>query len=156
MTPTQKNYENIAATVIKKMAVRQIEGYYCPDKEAALKKALELIPEGASVGWGGSVTMSEIGLIDAAGRFEFPAQRQIRTPVAGENHNPARLHVEPVHHPGPLRGTDALHFRIAPHQLVAERFDLGHAATAADDEPIGDDGLVCNLDGPYIQGLFVV
>ncbi len=65
MTPIQKNFENIAATVIKKMAVRQIEGYYCPDKAAALKKALELIPEGASVGWGGSVTVSEIGLIDA-------------------------------------------------------------------------------------------
>mgnify|MGYP003308518501 CR=1 FL=1 len=65
MTPVKKNYENVVTQIIKNMSIRQIEGYYCPDKESALKKALELIPEGASVGWGGSVTISEIGLTDA-------------------------------------------------------------------------------------------
>ena len=63
--PKEKYYENIANTIIKNMKKRQIEGYYCPDKESALKKALELIPKGASIGWGGSVTLSETGLMDA-------------------------------------------------------------------------------------------
>lgn len=63
--PKRKYYENIANTIIKNMEKRQIEGYYCPDKESALKKALELIPKGASIGWGGSITLSETGLMDA-------------------------------------------------------------------------------------------
>ena len=63
--PKKKYYENIATTIIKNMEKRQMEGYYCPDKESALKKALELIPKGSSIGWGGSITLSETGLIDA-------------------------------------------------------------------------------------------
>lgn len=61
----EKYYENVANTIIKNMEKRQIEGYYCPDKESALKKALELIPKGSSIGFGGSVTLSETGLMDA-------------------------------------------------------------------------------------------
>jgi hypothetical protein len=63
--PKRKYYENIANTIIKNMEKRQIEGYYCPDKESALQKALELIPKGSSIGWGGSITISETGLLDA-------------------------------------------------------------------------------------------
>lgn len=63
--PKKKYYENVANTIIKNMEKRQIEGYYCSDKKSALKKALELIPKGSSIGWGGSVTLSEIGLMDA-------------------------------------------------------------------------------------------
>lgn len=63
--PKEKYYENVANTIIKNMEKRQIEGYYCPDKESALKKALELIPKGSSIGFGGSVTLSETGLMDA-------------------------------------------------------------------------------------------
>ena len=36
-----------------------------PQTKFVLKKALELIPEGSSIGWGGSVSVSEIGLRDA-------------------------------------------------------------------------------------------
>lgn len=65
LLPKKKYYENIATTIIKNMEKRQMEGYYCPDKQSALKKALELIPKGSSIGWGGSVTLSETGLMDA-------------------------------------------------------------------------------------------
>ncbi len=65
LNPKQKYYENVANTIIKNLTKRQMEGYYCPDKKSALKKALELIPEGASVGWGGSMTLIETGLLDA-------------------------------------------------------------------------------------------
>lgn len=65
MTPKQIYYENIAATVINNLAKRQMEGYYCPDRASAVQKALELMPEGSSIGWGGSVTVKESGLMDA-------------------------------------------------------------------------------------------
>ena len=65
MTPRQKNYENVAATIIKNLEKRQMEGYYCATSEEAVKKALELMPDGASIGWGGSMTLSETGLMEA-------------------------------------------------------------------------------------------
>lgn len=48
--------------LVKALEQRNIEAWYVTSKEAALKKALELIPEGSSVGWGGSVSVGAIGL----------------------------------------------------------------------------------------------
>ena len=42
-----------------------MEAYYTDSKEEALKKALELIPEGSSISWGGSMSVNEIGLKEA-------------------------------------------------------------------------------------------
>lgn len=54
-----------AERVIKALEQRNFEAYYVTSKEEALKKALELIPEGSRVGWGGSMSAGEIGLMDA-------------------------------------------------------------------------------------------
>lgn len=51
--------------VAKALKSRNMEAYLVDTKEDALKKALELIPEGSSVGWGGSASIEEIGLKDA-------------------------------------------------------------------------------------------
>ena len=69
--PKQKYYENIANTIIKNLNKRQIEGYYCVDKSSALQKALELIPKGARISWGGSMTAEETGLMDAIQNGEY-------------------------------------------------------------------------------------
>lgn len=71
LLPKQKYYENVANTIIKNLSKRQIEGYYCKDKESAVKKALELIPKEASVSWGGSMTLTETGLMDAIKNGEY-------------------------------------------------------------------------------------
>lgn len=63
--PKQKYYEILANTIIKNFNKRQIEGYYCQNRKMALDKALELLNKGASIGWGGSMTLIETGLIDA-------------------------------------------------------------------------------------------
>jgi L-lactate utilization protein LutB len=55
----------LAKKVIAGLASRQMEGYFVETKAEALKKALELIPEGSSVTWGGSMSISEIGLKQA-------------------------------------------------------------------------------------------
>lgn len=65
MTPKQQYYENAAETIIKNLKRRRMEGYYCETKEEAVKKALELMPEGSSIGWGGSMSLAEAGLMDA-------------------------------------------------------------------------------------------
>ena len=55
----------LAEKVIKGLESRNMEGFYAETKEDALKKALELIPEGSSIGMGGCMSAMEIGLTDA-------------------------------------------------------------------------------------------
>lgn len=50
-------------TVIKNLEKRNIAGYYAENREDALKMVLEMIPEGAAVGKGGSETLNQIGII---------------------------------------------------------------------------------------------
>lgn len=55
----------LADKIIKGLESRNMEGYYVQTKEEALTKALELIKEKSSVGWGGSMSLKSIGLLDA-------------------------------------------------------------------------------------------
>ena len=62
---TAKANEARAKTIIKNLEKRNMEGVYCASKEDALKQALSYIEKGSSVSWGGSMSIEEIGLIDA-------------------------------------------------------------------------------------------
>ena len=68
-----KRNDLLAQTVIKGLASRNMTGYYAQTKEEALKLALELIPEGNTVTMGGSMSVREIGLVDAlnSGNYNF-------------------------------------------------------------------------------------
>jgi L-lactate utilization protein LutB len=44
------------------------EALFVPDAKAALEEVMRRIPDGATVGVGGSVTLSQIGLLDALGK----------------------------------------------------------------------------------------
>jgi Uncharacterized conserved protein len=70
---TRKRNRLLAETVIKGLESRNMTGYYAETSEEALQMALELIPEGASVGMGGCMSAKEIGLTDAlrSGRYDF-------------------------------------------------------------------------------------
>lgn len=60
--PKQTFYENQAATIIKKLNARKMEGYYCADVESAKAKLVELLgKDKKSVGYGGSMTLDENG-----------------------------------------------------------------------------------------------
>ncbi len=65
MTIQQRYNALVAQKLIKEFKSRNIEGFYCETKEDALKKVLEIIPGGSVVSWGGSVTLKEIGVLDA-------------------------------------------------------------------------------------------
>lgn len=64
-TPKESYYDKRGKLLVKNLQNRHFEAYYCHNREEALEKALELIPEGASVGWGGTLTCQQIGLLDA-------------------------------------------------------------------------------------------
>ncbi len=57
--PKKKSYENQAATIIKNLAKRKMQGFYCEDVEAAKKKLLELLADCTTVGYGGSMTLDQ-------------------------------------------------------------------------------------------------
>lgn len=65
--------EKLAQIVIKGLKSRNMTGYYVKDRDEALKKALELIPEGSRVAMGGCMSAQEIGLTDALnnGHYTF-------------------------------------------------------------------------------------
>lgn len=65
MSPKQTFYENQAATIIANLKKRQMDGFYCPTKEDAVKKVMELIPAESTVNFGGSMTLGESGVMDA-------------------------------------------------------------------------------------------
>lgn len=69
----KKYYEKRGQILVKNLKSRHFDAFYCPDAASALEKALELIPEGASVGWGGALSAQQIGLIDAVKKGNYVA-----------------------------------------------------------------------------------
>lgn len=59
--------------VLKGLKSRNINGYFAESKEEALKIALSLMEKGKTVGWGGSMSVREIGLYDAVNNGDFIA-----------------------------------------------------------------------------------
>lgn len=72
-TQMQNYYEKRARILIKNLESRGFEACYCSDRQQALEKALELIPKGAAVGWGGCLTAEQIGLLDAVRNGDYTA-----------------------------------------------------------------------------------
>lgn len=64
-TPKQLYYAKRGQILVKNLKSRHFDAYYCETSEEALAKALELIGEGCSVGWGGAMSAQQIGLFDA-------------------------------------------------------------------------------------------
>ena len=65
MSAKSENYRNLGTTMIKNFNARGMDAFYCASRVDALQKVQELIPEGSSVTWGGSVTLSETGILEA-------------------------------------------------------------------------------------------
>lgn len=65
MNPVKEYYETIAKTVIANLQKRNMEGYYAPDSKSAVELILSLMPKGSSIGYGGSMSVIDSGLMDA-------------------------------------------------------------------------------------------
>ena len=71
-----------ARTIIANLEKRNMEGYYCENSSEAVEKVMSIMEEGASVTWGGSVTLQETGVMDAvkSGHFEILDRSTAGTP----------------------------------------------------------------------------
>lgn len=74
-------YEIQADTIIRHLTKRGMEGYYCPTSQDAVEKALSFLTSGASVSFGGSMTLSECGMLDAlkSGNFNLIDREKAKT-----------------------------------------------------------------------------
>ncbi|MCL2864920.1 MAG: lactate utilization protein [Lachnospiraceae bacterium] len=69
--------------LIKALESRNMEAYYVVTKEEACAKALELIPAGSSVSWGGAKSAHDIGLMQALyekGTYEIMDREKTKSP----------------------------------------------------------------------------
>lgn len=84
---TKLYYRKRAEELIRQIQRRHSEAWYCDTREEALRKALELIPEGSTVGWGGAMSAQQIGLMEAlnAGNYHTLDRAKVSTPEEREN-----------------------------------------------------------------------
>ena len=83
MTPQELRNERLAKTVIKNLQRRHMEGFYCPTAEEAKQKVSELIGDGSSVTWGGTMTVRDMGIPDflrSRGTLEVLDRDLVETP----------------------------------------------------------------------------
>lgn len=79
-------YEKKGKRLVENLKKRNFDAYYCASSEEACQKALELIPAGSSVGWGGTKSAEEIGLLDAIrnGNYQAIDRDACKTPEEKE------------------------------------------------------------------------
>ena len=83
MTPKEKRNELLAGRMIKSLNRRNMEAFYCPTAEEAVKKVSELIEDGSSVTWGGTMTVRDLGIPNALksrGTLEVLDRDLVETP----------------------------------------------------------------------------
>ena len=61
-------YQNRAEKVIGNLQKRNMNGYFAPNRAEALSIAMDMIPPGALVARGDSITLDQIGLFTAISR----------------------------------------------------------------------------------------
>lgn len=71
MSFVKQSNANAAATIIKGLQKRNMEGYFCETSKEAVELALSLMPEGSVISWGGSMSISECGLMDAVKEKDY-------------------------------------------------------------------------------------
>lgn len=72
--------------VIKNLKSRNIDAYFAQNKEKALKKALEIIPQESSVSWGGSISIESIGLKEAVRKGNYKVLDREKATTLEEKH----------------------------------------------------------------------
>lgn len=72
----------IAETVAGALDARNFEVFVCDSFDEARETALSLMPEGSTVGWGGSASIDQIGLVDAvrSGKYTPIDRTAAKTP----------------------------------------------------------------------------
>ena len=61
LKPRKMQYDKAGPKVAEALNKRYFEAYYCPDRDTAVQKVLELISTDDTVSWGGTLTVDELG-----------------------------------------------------------------------------------------------
>lgn len=69
--PKALYYAKRGQLLVKHLQQRHFDACYCENRQEALAKALEWIPEGALVSWGGAMSAEQIGLMDALRQGDY-------------------------------------------------------------------------------------
>ena len=82
MSYVSEHHKLVAETLKKNFSRRGMDAYYCETAEEAKAQILSMIPEGASVTWGGTESMNDAGVCQAVedGNYEFIDRKNAATP----------------------------------------------------------------------------
>lgn len=82
MSPKKTALSRQAESIIKNLEKRNMEGHYFETSSACIEAILAEMPSGAIIGWGGSETLKECGLMDAihSGSYELLDRSAAKTP----------------------------------------------------------------------------
>ena len=86
MTHKQEAFKTTAATIMKHLEKRNMEGYFFEDSASCVQAILDMIPEGSSIAWGGTETFKETGMLNALqdaaanGTYELIDRSTAKTP----------------------------------------------------------------------------
>lgn len=62
MTPREMRNQRLAERLIKNLQRRHYDAYYCEKATDVVEKVKELIPEGSTISWGGSMSIRDTGV----------------------------------------------------------------------------------------------
>lgn len=65
MTPLEIRNNLLGEKLVKNLKRRNIEAHYCATSQEAVSKVMDLIADGSSVTWGGSMTVRDMGIPQA-------------------------------------------------------------------------------------------
>ncbi len=117
-----------AETIIKNLEKRNMEGYYFETAAACTEAVLAAIPSGSIIGWGGSESLKECGLMDAihGGSYELLDRSNAKSPEEAR--------------------------QIYARTVLADYFFMSSNAITLDGELINIDGngnrVACLIQGP--------
>ena len=117
MTPKEARNERVAQHLVRHPERRNMAACYCPTAAEAVKKVSELIPDGSSVTWGGSVTIRDMGI-------------------------PAALHARATLN---VMDRDMAKTRDEAQEIYRQAFTADYYLSSAN--AISEDGVIVNIDG---------
>lgn len=117
MTPKEARNERVAQHLVRHLERRNMAACYCPTAAEAVKKVSELIPDGSSVTWGGSMTIRDMGI-------------------------PAALHARATLN---VMDRDMAKTRDEAQEIYRRAFTADYYLSGAN--AISEDGVIVNIDG---------
>lgn len=84
MEPRDEYYQINGEQIVSKLEERGMEGYYCDNQQEGLEQVLNLLKEGSSISWGGSMTLEELQIKDKLNTSDYEVYDRAQAESAEE------------------------------------------------------------------------